>query len=99
MAHQVTSETARFVGNLSAIPALITDVAAKVATLVADGASPTQAHVTALNTSWGSLLSQISGLSSAELAVLFVAADGSHNEVHDAIELLRHAALNSVARS
>lgn len=30
-----------------------TAVAADIATLVADGASPTQAHVTALNTAWG----------------------------------------------
>lgn len=33
-----------------------TAVAAAVATLVADGATPTQAHVTALNTAWGTLL-------------------------------------------
>lgn len=31
-------------------------VAADVATLVADGASPTQAHVTTLNTDWGTFL-------------------------------------------
>jgi hypothetical protein len=30
-----------------------TTVAANIATLVADGASPTQAHVTTLNTNWG----------------------------------------------
>jgi hypothetical protein len=34
-------------------------VAANVATLVADGASPTQAHVTTLNTNWGALLNMI----------------------------------------
>lgn len=33
-----------------------TTVAADVATLVADGASPTQAHVTTLNTDWGTFL-------------------------------------------
>jgi len=33
-----------------------TTVAANVATLVADGASPTQAHVTTLNTNWGTFL-------------------------------------------
>lgn len=34
-------------------------VAADVATLVADGATPTQAHVTTLNTDWGTLLTAI----------------------------------------
>lgn len=33
-----------------------TTVAANIATLVADGASPTQAHVTTLNTNWGTFL-------------------------------------------
>lgn len=33
-----------------------TTVAANVATLVADGASPTQGHVTTLNTNWGTFL-------------------------------------------
>lgn len=33
-----------------------TTVAANVATLVADGATPTQAHVTTLNTNWTALL-------------------------------------------
>jgi len=32
-----------------------TAVAADIATLVADGATPTQAHVTTLNTDWGTL--------------------------------------------
>lgn len=36
-----------------------TAVATDVATLVADGASPTQAHVTTLNTDWGTLLAAI----------------------------------------
>lgn len=40
-------------------------VAANVATLVADGASPTQAHVTTLNTNWGTLLTAIGALNTA----------------------------------
>lgn len=36
-----------------------TTVAANVATLVADGASPTQGHVNTLNTNWGTLLALI----------------------------------------
>lgn len=35
--------------------AAYTTVAANIATLVADGATPTQAHVTTLNTNWGTL--------------------------------------------
>ena len=43
-------------GGYSAETSSTTDgstVAANIATLVADGASPTQAHVTTLNASWG----------------------------------------------
>lgn len=36
-----------------------TTVAADVATLVADGATPTQAHVTTLNTDWGTFLTSL----------------------------------------
>lgn len=45
-------------GTVGSAPATAT-VAADVATLVADGASPTQAHVTTLNTDWGTLLAAI----------------------------------------
>lgn len=38
---------------------LTTNVAAAVAVLVADGASPTQAHVNTLNTAWGLLATAI----------------------------------------
>lgn len=40
----------------SAVAAIVyTSVAADIATLVADGATPTQAHVTTLNTHWTAL--------------------------------------------
>lgn len=39
-----------------------TTVAANIATLVADGASPTQAHVTTLNTNWALLLAGLPGI-------------------------------------
>ena len=51
-AAQVHTDT---VAAVAAQPSTTT-VAADVATLVADGASPTQAHVTALNTAWGTFL-------------------------------------------
>lgn len=41
-------------GTPTAVPSTVA-VAADVATLVADGATPTQAHVTTLNTDWGTL--------------------------------------------
>lgn len=40
-------------------------VAAAVAALVADGASPTQAHVTTLNSAWGTLNADISAANTA----------------------------------
>jgi hypothetical protein len=42
-----------------------TTVAADVATLVADGASPTQAHVTTLNSDWGTLNTAVAAVSTA----------------------------------
>lgn len=47
--------------NSTGLTAAKTTVAADVATLVADGASPTQAHVTTLNTDWGTLSPLIAG--------------------------------------
>lgn len=49
--------------------ALTTDVAAAVAVLVADGASPTQAHVNTLNTAWGLLATAIAAADAAGGAV------------------------------
>lgn len=43
----------------SALLMVTTTVAANIATLVADGASPTQGHVNTLNTNWGVLLGLI----------------------------------------
>lgn len=40
----------------SAVAPTTATVAADIATLVADGATPTQAHVTTLNTDWGTFL-------------------------------------------
>lgn len=48
--------TAKGVGDPIASAPASTTVAANIATLVADGASPTQAHVTTLNTNWGTFL-------------------------------------------
>lgn len=47
-----------------------TSVAADVATLVADGASPTQAHVTTLNTDWGTLLTAINAYTAASATAI-----------------------------
>lgn len=48
---------------------LTTDVAAAVAVLVADGASPTQGHVDTLNTAWGLLATAIAAADAAGGAV------------------------------
>lgn len=47
---------------------LTTNVAAAVAVLVADGASPTQAHVNTLNTAWGLLATAIAAAATATAA-------------------------------
>ena len=47
---------------------LTTNVAAAVAVLVADGASPTQAHVNTLNTAWGLLATAIAAANTATAA-------------------------------
>lgn len=54
----------RLAGASVPAAASTTAVAADVATLVADGASPTQAHVTTLNTDWGTLLTAINAINS-----------------------------------
>lgn len=51
-----------------------TDVADAIAVLVADGASPTQAHVTTLNNAWTTLLASITALNAS-------AADGADLKV------------------
>ncbi len=47
---------------------LKTDVAAAVAVLVADGASPTQGHVDTLNTAWGLLATAIAAAATGATA-------------------------------
>lgn len=53
---------------------LTTDVAAAVAVLVADGASPTQAHVNTLNTAWGLLATAIAAAKVSTAAAVVAAA-------------------------
>jgi uncharacterized membrane protein len=56
--NSATSYPADPVVTAAAVPSTAA-VAAAVAALVADGATPTQAHVTTLNTAWGTLLTAI----------------------------------------
>lgn len=49
-------------------------VATDIATLVADGASPTQAHVTTLNTDWGTLKTSLDAVA-AENGDVYVSFD------------------------
>ena len=54
-------EDNQFAYGTSTLP-VSTTVAANIATLVTDGASPTQAHVNTLNTNWGTYLTAINAL-------------------------------------
>lgn len=59
---------AAIVAAVALQPATAT-VAADIATLVADGASPTQAHVNALNTAWGTFLTAFTAYVAAVTAL------------------------------
>jgi hypothetical protein len=65
--------------------ALTTNVAAAVAALVADGATPTQGHVTTLNTAWGLLATAIAALSTSAVSadLTAITADDSADVVLD----------------
>lgn len=63
--------------NASSTAADKTTVAANVATLVADGASPTQAHVTTLNTNWALLSADIASGSLGGSADVVISFDAS----------------------
>jgi len=54
--------------------ALTADVAAAVAALVADGATPTEEHVTTLNTAWGLLATAIAAAKVSTAAAVVAAA-------------------------
>jgi hypothetical protein len=67
LAAQAVSIAAVKTATAAAVTAEVstTAVANAVAALVADGASPTQAHVTTLNSAWGTLLTAIGTLNTA----------------------------------
>jgi hypothetical protein len=91
-------------GNVSdptaGLPATAT-VAANIATLVADGATPTQAHVTTLNTNWGTFLTAFNAYAAAYLganATLLIDATAitTMNQLKAALAaLLRQAAAST----
>jgi hypothetical protein len=99
MAHQITADTTRFVGDHTGIPALISTMTDAVAAAQLVGTGDASAEIDAVDAAAAALAAAIGALSTAGLAVLFVASDATHNETQDAVELLRFAALNSVARS
>lgn len=67
-----------------------TTVTANVATLVADGASPTQGHVTTLNTNYTALAAAVSG------ADVVVTWDASVVTSRSALRAALHKALEAV---
>lgn len=74
---------------------LTANVAAAVAVLVADGASPTQAHVTTLNVAWGLLATAIAAANTAASAANVVldidtSVVTTQNGVRHAMRVLDH---------
>ncbi len=57
-AANLATHSASLTADVGTIPATTT-VAANIATLVADGATPTQGHVNTLNTNWGTYLTAL----------------------------------------
>lgn len=66
---QARAGAANAVGAIASAGTLATAVNSAVATLVADGASPTQAHVTTLNTAWSALKTALDAPASADMTV------------------------------
>ena len=84
------------------VPAVVstTAVAAAIAVLVADGASPTQAHVTTLNGAWATLLAAIntSVVGASDIAVTIDNTQfTTKNQVRVALRHLLYQAENSSA--
>lgn len=86
-------EDNQFSYGTSTLPATAT-VAADIAVLVADGASPTQGHVNTLNTDWGTFLTSqtafLAALAAGDL-VLYLkdSAAMTRNDVYDALIALQ----------
>lgn len=81
-------------GNPAGLPsdpstAQIASVAADVAVLVADGASPTQGHVTTLNTDWGVVFAAFTAAPTSGLKVIIDTAMTKNQAI---------AALSTIAR-
>lgn len=90
--------------NTSVAAINYTTVAANIATLVADGASPTQAHVTTLNTNWATLKALIDAAVTAAaaaptsqtggvVAVIDLAAITDWGQLEAAFRSIRHRAI------
>lgn len=78
---------------------LRTDVAAAVAVLVADGASPTQAHVNTLNTAWGLLNTAIQAANAAATGDVVVDIDNATVANQNAARAAVRKALEGIAGS
>lgn len=76
--------------------AATTSVAADVATLVADGASPTQAHVNTLNTDWGTFSTAYTALNAAINGDVTVIWNGAVITSRNQLRAALQAALSAV---
>lgn len=77
---------------------LTTDVAAAVAVLVADGASPTQGHVDTLNTAWALLATAIAATKTATAAAAVAANPADAVLDIDRDRIININALNATVR-
>lgn len=81
----VSVDVATAVADLATLTTNVATVTGTLTTNVADGASPTQAHVNTLNTAWGLLATAIAALSTAAVSadLTLVSADDAADLVVD----------------
>lgn len=79
---KVTPETQGFTPDHASLKST---VAANIATLVADGAAPTQAHVNTLNTSWSNFTMALPA-PTADVSIFVNTATVTRNKLRDALD-------------
>lgn len=74
-------------------------VAADIATLVADGATPTQAHVNTLNTDWGTFLTALTAYEAAVASVNSSVGNGDVTVIVNQANVTKTIHLQALLRS
>lgn len=99
VAPALTAATAADTAAGTAAGTLTTNVNAAVGVLVADGASPTQAHVNTLNTAWGLLATAIAAAKVSTAAAVVAAAPANVVIDIDAAVVTTNNGVNAAIRS